>query len=427
MFFKRSQEAIKVSSPENDEFLEALRINMPTISFLPDGTIMDASPLFLGVAGYSLEEVKGQHHRIFCDPKYANSGDYKNFWKNLNQGKKISGTFKRLNKAGDTVWLEATYFPILTEGVVTRIFKIASDVTESKASLDNQKFVFNAINRSLGVIEFTPEGHIIQANSNFTETVGYSLDEIRGKHHRMFCTDSFYNENPTFWEELAKGKFRSGKFERKDKHGNILWLEATYNPVFDDDGKVIKVIKFASNITERVEQRLAAFNVTKNAHATAIETVKIAEKGYSVLQNTVSTSEKISSDVEKSSSIIEKLNEQSGEISKIVTTISGIADQTNLLALNAAIEAARAGEQGRGFAVVADEVRSLAGRTSTSTVEIEKMVEQNSSLTREAKESMGYVIEQSEKNTQLVKEASDIIDEIRTGAENVSQSIADLL
>ena len=201
------------------DFITSLNGHMPTICFKPDGTITAVSDLFLQTVGYNREEVLGKHHRIFCDPEYARTSEYTAFWQELNTGKKISGTFKRKNKAGEELWLEATYFPVSENGKITKIFKIASDVTAPREELTAQEAIYKAIDRSMGIIEFTPKGEVLSANANFLSVINYSLEEIIGKHHKMFCKQSFYDENPRFWDELAQGKFTSGRFERVDKAG----------------------------------------------------------------------------------------------------------------------------------------------------------------------------------------------------------------
>ncbi|PYF81087.1 methyl-accepting chemotaxis sensory transducer with Pas/Pac sensor [Marinomonas alcarazii] len=422
--------AIEQAASQNEDkaFIKAMEKFCATISFSPDGTIFDANSLFLNTVGYSLEEIKGQKHALFCPSQVTSSPDYKHFWSDLAAGKSKQGTVLRRHKDGSDIWLEATYFPVEVDGVVTKVVKIATDVTQHKIVSDSQTAIYNAIDRSSATIEFLPDGTVITANDNFINAMGYrSVSEIEGKHHKQFCSPEFYQENPHFWAELASGEFKTGQFKRIDKQGNIVWLEASYNPIFDQFGKVFKVLKVASDITERVNMQLAIQNAAEVAHATSVETAQVSENGADILRRTVETSDKIVADVEVSTELIEQLNHQSESIAKIVTTIGSIADQTNLLALNAAIEAARAGENGRGFAVVADEVRTLAARTSKSTIEIDDMVKQNSNLTRQAKESMSKVSERSAENAQLIDEASGIIDEILKGAIHVSNTVNKLL
>ena len=428
MFFSKNQTEKKPIKSVDSAAIEAMNKFCATISFLPDGTVLEANSLFLNAVGYSLEEVQGQKHALFCPTQITSSPDYKSFWPDLASGKSKEGTFLRKHKDGSDIWLEATYFPVEVDGVVTKVIKIASDVTKEKRTADSQLAVYKAIDRSSATIEFMSDGTIITANDNFISTMGYhSQKDIIGQHHRKFCTEKFYQDNPKFWAELARGDFKTGQFERVGKQGQTVWLEASYNPIFDQFGKVVKVLKVASDITERVNTQLAIQHAAEVAHSTSVETAQVSENGAQILRRTVETSDKIVADVEVSTELIEQLNHQSESIAKIVTTIGSIADQTNLLALNAAIEAARAGENGRGFAVVADEVRTLAARTSKSTIEIDDMVKQNSNLTRQAKDSMSKVSERSKENSQFIDEASGIIDEILKGAVHVSNTVNNLL
>ncbi|MEZ8144456.1 chemotaxis protein [Enterovibrio norvegicus FF-33] len=423
---KNKLQAVEEAAAHNTALLDAINNSVATIYFTPDGVVKRANHLFLGAAGFTLEQLTGKHHRELCDAEYAQSAEYQKFWARLRAGEVISGTVARRNSKGERLWLEATYFPIKENGTVTEVMKIAADVTKDKILRDDNQAVATALDKSMATIEFLPDGTIVKANANFLGAVGYSLDQIQGKHHRMFCPDHFLQANPNFWAELASGDFKGGQFERKDAKGNVLWLRATYNPVFDDKGKVVRVVKFASNITEKIEQELAIRAAAEIAYSTSVETSQIAKQGASVLESTVSTSQSISEQVLETSASISQLNEQSKSIEAIVSTISDIADQTNLLALNAAIEAARAGDQGRGFAVVADEVRQLAARTSQSTAEIADVVKKNRDLTSEATRKMSSVSDSAELGKQQISEASSVMEEIRVGAENVAQTVSGL-
>lgn len=354
MFFSKKNDKSLVSAQQiqqlsqcHDE-LNAIKQNTACISFDVDGIILDANPIFLDAVGYKLEDIIGKHHRIFCGTEYAKSTEYKAFWDDLKAGKSFNGTFLRFKQDKQPIHLEASYFPVSDEsGKVTKIIKVANDITEMQKSLKNKDAVLTALDRSLAVIEFDPEGNILHANNNFLKAMKYDLQDIIGKHHKMFCDEKFYKEHPSFWSDLAHGQHSSGRFQRFDGSGKVIWLEATYNPIFDEKGRVYKVIKFASDISDRVNN---AMNAIELAAATSEQTSQVSANAVCILNASVQTSNDIAEKVKRAAEIGDLLKTQSKSISDIVVTIRSIADQTNLLALNAAIEAARAGEARRGVA-----------------------------------------------------------------------------
>jgi len=423
---KAELQACQMQLAQAQAFIDAVKVGVATISFTPSGEILEANPLFLSVVGYSEQEVIGKHHRIFCDAHYAQSSSYAQFWEQLRQGHSHSGIYQRIDKHGRELWLEATYFPIKVEGKVVRVVKIASDITESYQQLSRQKAIISALDRALAIIEFTPKGEIVTANQNFLSCVGYSLSQLKGQHHRLFCDESFYREQPHFWDDLAHGQLKSGLFSRRDSHGNEIWLEATYNPIKDESGKVVKVIKFASEVTERIKRAQAVSEAANIAQTISQETTRFAETGSELLAASVAISSAISEQVSRTSGLIGQLNEQSKSIEAIVSTISSIAEQTNLLALNAAIEAARAGDQGRGFAVVADEVRQLAARTSLSTGEIASVVQKNRELTAQITGNINEVATSAQRGKEQIGEVSGVMAQIEQGAINVTETVSNL-
>ncbi|MFM5792859.1 methyl-accepting chemotaxis protein [Aeromonas caviae] len=423
---KAQLQACQTRLDEEQGIIEAIKAGAATVIFSPEGIIQEASTPFLALMGYGAAELIGQPHSQLCPRAWGESGDYRQFWRRLAQGEVQSGTFERVNRQGETRWLEATYFPVKHQGRVTRVLKIASDVTEQHQRLGRLEALTEALDRSRAMIEFTPNGDIIHANANFLSVMGYTLSEIAGRHHRIFCDEAFLREQPRFWEELARGQFKSGLFMRHDSRGQAVWLEATYNPIRDGSGKVVRVVKFASDITAHIEQNHATREAARLAHSTAQETLHSAEEGAGLLRAVVQTSSLIASQVDEAIALIGQLNEQSRSIEAIVSTISAIADQTNLLALNAAIEAARAGEQGRGFAVVADEVRQLAARTSLSTDEIARVVQKNRELTARVTDDMAGVAGSAELGKQQIAGVDKLMSEIHQEADRVSQTVSAL-
>ena len=430
MFWKRtnSKEASEQAArmAELGAFEQAIQSQVPFIQFTPAGIVTFVNDLFLNIVGFGRDEVIGKHHSTLCFPEDARSRDYESLWQDLRGGTSRHGRFIRQSKSGKAVWLEATYFPIMIEGRVARVAKVASDVTQQQSSLERTQALLAALDKSLAVIDFQPDGTVITANQNFLQCFGYRLEEVIGKHHRQFCDPEFYQKNPNFWHDLGSGDIKSGLFMRLGHRGEKIWLEATYNPIFNHEGKVVKIIKLASDITERVEKSISTREAAQKACAIASETVSSAAKGREVIDRVLETSSHINHSVNAVSRQIEQLNQQSRSIESIISTISGIADQTNLLALNAAIEAARAGEQGRGFAVVADEVRQLAARTSTSTSEIVSVIKHNSEITSQITQTVSVVSDKAVAGQDQANIIADVIKEIIEDANSVSDTVKSL-
>jgi len=231
------------------------------IEFELDGTVVSANENFLSIFGYEHDEVVGKHHRMFCDPDYVESDAYKEFWKKLGRGEFHAAEFKRLGKGGKEIWLQASYNPVFDEdGKPIRIVKFATDVTASKLQIAEFEGKIRAINRAQAVIEFELDGTVITANENFLKIFGYNLNEVVGKHHRMFC-DPGYAESPEyarFWQKLGRGEYEADEFKRLTKDGAEVWLQASYNPIFDMEGRPLKVVKFAADITVEIQKRSLA-------------------------------------------------------------------------------------------------------------------------------------------------------------------------
>ena len=399
-------------SPSAQATLTAFMKSQAIIEFSMDGTILTANENFLKAMGYRLEEIKGRHHSLFVTEADRNSEAYRQFWARLNEGRFDIAEYLRVGKGGKEVWIQASYNPVLNkQGRPFKIVKIATDITQQKLKAAEADGQIAAINRAQAVIHFDLKGMVLDANENFLQAMGYRLDEVRGQHHSMFVEASYRNsqEYRDFWAALARGEFQVAEYKRIGKGGREVWIQASYNPIFDASGKPHEVVKFATDITAQVQERLRRNKVQAgigrdleeittaitevstlavNAAVASTQTssnVQIVATGAEELVASVNeinhqvhlaldVSQEAVKKAEETTDIVSGLSTAAQRIGDVVGLINQIAAQTNLLALNATIEAARAGEAGKGFAVVATEVKTLAAQTSSATNEIRTQI-----------------------------------------------------
>ena len=496
--------------------LGALDRSQGVIEFRPNGEILTANENFLALMGYDEQQIVGKHHRIFVDKDYASSTEYKELWAKLNRGEYQAGEFLRFNSNGEEVWIQASYNPVVTSnGKVTRVVKYATDITEEKRKNAYFSGQIKAINQSQAVIEFDPTGKILDANDNFLKTVGYTLDEIKGKHHSMFMNpeERSSSEYRLFWEQLGDGQFQTGEFHRVGKGGKSIWIQATYSPIVDDNGKVFRVVKYATDITSRkmavndicdimlsmskgslverlereYEGEFETLAESVNDFVTNLssiileirsgsETISNAsseiargnadlssrtEQQASSLEETASSMEELTSTVQLNADnakqanglaseasrvaisggkLIEQvvgtmaeINQSAKKIEDIIGVIDGIAFQTNILALNAAVEAARAGEQGRGFAVVASEVRTLAQRSANAAKDIKGLisdsvskVESGNELVNQSGATMSEIVTAIQRVNDIMSEIASSSAEQASGIDEINKAVVQM-
>ncbi|MGJ4996500.1 methyl-accepting chemotaxis protein [Bradyrhizobium sp. HKCCYLS3077] len=365
--------ADKIKDMEDAGKIAAINRAQAVIEFNMDGTIITANDNFLSVMGYTLDEIKGKHHGMFVTPEDRASPAYPAFWAKLNRGEFEAAEYKRIGKGGKEVWILATYNPILDEtGKPFKVVKFATDVTAQKMRAADSGGQLAAIQKSQAVIEFNMDGTIRTANENFQQAMGYTLADIVGQHHSMFVEpaerhSAAYQE---FWDALRRGEYRAAEYKRIAKGGREIWIQASYNPIFDLNGKPYKVVKYATDITAQAIGRKKADNARELIDAVAAGSEEMSASIREISETMAKSRENskvATSRVEAADGQAQRLNAASQAMSGIVEMIAGITGQINLLALNATIESARAGEAGRGFAVVASEVKSLASQAKHAT------------------------------------------------------------
>ena len=461
--------------------LSAINNNFAVISFKIDGTIIQANEIFLNTLGYLSDEVVGKHHRIFCESKFVNSSEYNSFWNDLSNGRAQIDEFKRIKKDGNSIWLQASYTPVMdNSGKVTRVIKFSQDITERKLIIVDYEGQLNAISKSNAVIEFDMNGIILKANNNFLNTVNYTQNDIIGKHHSMFCTTKYKNssEYSQFWRELNQGEFSSGEYLRIGNNNKEIWLQATYNPILDVDGKPYKVVKYAMDITANkqmvlsVEQNVKKLSKSSNnLYDTASSMSKGAEETMSGAEEVSTSMNQIGSSIinisdkvklmvstklildsssngakiakeaqvksKETTTFMAELDNKSEKIGETVKAIAQIAFQTNILSLNAAVEAATAGEAGKGFAVVAQEVRNLASRSDEAAKDIKDAIDLIQTLIKTSTTSITTIDETIQEITNIStdivnavvqqeiisKEVLNIIDQTKLGMNAIAKAM----
>jgi len=389
--------------------LEAIGKTQAIIEFRLDGTILTANENFLRTLGYELAEIQGQHHSMFVEPEYRDSAEYKRFWERLARGEYDSGQYKRLAKGGRTVWIQGSYNPIFgPDGKAFKVVKYATDVTAQVLAEAERKGQLEAINRAQAVIEFTLSGIVLGANDNFLNVLGYRLDEVRGQHHGMFVEPAYRasDDYRRFWEKLARGEFDSGQYKRLGKGGRELWLQASYNPIFDGSGKPVKVVKYATDITAQV----------RSSH----------EMQQSVEQTEHIIRAAIDGDLSRrlsSASQSGDLLKMSNAINSLLESVSDIVSRVK----NAAREVLRGAEEiSQGNANLSqrtEEQSSSLEETASSMEQMTSTVKQNADNAGQANQLATAARDQAEKGGAVVGNAVRAMTEINDS----SKKIADII
>lgn len=413
--------ADKLRNSEFEGKVTAISRAQAVIEFNLDGTIITANDNFLGAVGYNLGEIQSKHHRIFCDPNYASSNEYKEFWNKLAVGEFVAGEFKRFSKGGKEIWINASYNPIFNaEGKPFKVVKFATDITAAKMANAEFEGKIAAISKAQAVIEFNMDGTIISANDNFLVTLGYSLPEIQSKHHRMFCDKDYVSsaEYENFWKKLNRGEFDSGRYLRVGAGGKRIWIQATYNPILDMSGRPYKVVKFASDITKQVEIE-EAIKIKAEEDQRRVDillvTVNKAAAGNLTSEITVEGNDAIAQLAEGIKAMMTDLRAVIGKVvnsaNSFGTSSQSIADQANSVASGAQSLGATVEEMNASIEEFTASINSIADNTKQAN-ELAKVTQKEAELGSQAIAKSIYAMELINKSSEDISEIIKVISEI---------------
>ncbi|MGJ4928726.1 PAS domain-containing protein [Bradyrhizobium sp. HKCCYLS2038] len=424
-----SDASIRLQNLDYRAQVDAIGRSQAVIEFNLDGTIITANDNFLHALDYSLAEIQGKHHSMFVAPEERNGPAYREFWAALNRGEYQAAEYKRIGKGGKEVWIQASYNPVFDDkGKPFKVVKFATDVTAQKLKNADLAGQIAAIGKSQAVIAFNLDGTIIDANDNFLHALGYSLSEIKGRHHSMFVDPSERESQAyrDFWSALNRGEYQAAEYKRIGKGGREVWIQASYNPILDLNGKPFKVVKYATDITKQVLARMGNERVRSMMESVAAGSEELnasVREISAAMTKSRETAMGAADRVASADSQAKRLSDATQAMSGIVEMISNITGQINLLALNATIESARAGDAGRGFAVVASEVKNLANQAKAATDKIGMEISGLNEISTEVVNALSAIKAEIQNVSEYVTSTAAAVEEQSTVTGEMSSSM----